>query len=202
MLKQLGDAALVMVSVRFQSLIGGGVGVEFVTAGIAPAELPGKPLDDTELSIIHLRVAPYLLIPNTIFGNRETTDPLALHIPHYETTNLSHLSMGQIELRRRIGAISDLRGNLLAVNLHRHAWRIHHKFLGPPLPRHLRVGAATGLGRFPREGPGLWATTFPKPRARCLACTGTMRKCLPTRYSTAIGTRARPFGPSLCPSPA
>ena len=51
MSKQLGDAALVMVAVRFQSLIGGG-GVEFVTTGIAPAELPGKPLDDTELSII------------------------------------------------------------------------------------------------------------------------------------------------------
>ena len=174
---------------------------EFVTTGIAPAELPGKPLDDTEV-IHHLRVAPYLLIPNTVFGNRETTGPLALHIAHYEITNLSHLSMGQIELRRRIGAISDLRGNLLAVNLHRHAWRIHHQFLGPPLPRHLRVGAATGLGRFPREGPGLWAITFPKPRARCLACTGTLRKCLPTRYSMAIGTRARPFGPSLCPSPA
>ena len=50
MSKQLGDAALVMVSVRFQSLIWGGG--EFVTTGIAPAELPGKPLDDTELSII------------------------------------------------------------------------------------------------------------------------------------------------------
>ena len=97
---------------------------------------------------------------------------MALHIAHYETTNLSHLSMGQIELRRRIGAISDLRGNLLAVNLRRHAWRIHHQFLGPPLPRHLRVGAATGLGRFPREGPGLWAATFPKPRARCWHAPG------------------------------
>ena len=99
---------------------------------------------------------------------------MALHIAHYKITNLSHLSMGQIELRRRIGAISDLMGNLLAVNLHRHAWRIHHQFLGPPLPRHLRVGAATGLGRFPREGarafgrspsrnraPGVWHAPGP-----------------------------------------
>ena len=51
--------------------------------------------------------------------------------------------------------------HLLAVNLHRHAGRIHHQFPGPPLRRDLRVGAATGPGRFPQEGPGLWAITLP-----------------------------------------
>ena len=50
-----------MASVRLQSLIGGGVGeVEFVTTGAALAKLPGKPLDDTELSFIG-RVLLFLL---------------------------------------------------------------------------------------------------------------------------------------------
>ena len=76
---------------------------------------------------------------------------------------------------------------MLAVNLHRHAGRIHHQFLGPPLPRHLRVGAATGLERFPQEGLGLQAITFPN-RAPVAVRTGS-----PTSEGAAHTT-------AVCPS--
>ena len=61
MSKQLGDAALAMISVRFQSLIGGGGGIRnyrYCTCRTT-REAIGR-----YRVIHHLRVATYLLTPN------------------------------------------------------------------------------------------------------------------------------------------
>ena len=131
--------------------------MEFVTTGTEPAKLLGKPLDDTELSIIGWVLLFCFLFLKYGLGfevTKETAHLLRHRIVHYKTTNLGRLSMGgQIELRPELCGLGP-QGHLLAVNLHRHAERIHHQFLGPPLPRHLGVGAAPRLG-FPQEDPGL-----------------------------------------------
>ena len=94
--------------------------VELVTTGAAPPKLPGKPLDDTELSIIGGCSFFCVLFPKlgldflrSFCGHQETVRLLRLYIIRYETTNLGHLSRGQISLLRRIGAISNLRGTCL-----------------------------------------------------------------------------------------